>query len=166
MAPADFYASQSYCAEESVGYMMRRITLSIIQQVDRRLGERGLTNAQWAPLFKIQQAKSATVAELARQLQTDAGSMTRLLDRLEKKNLCKRIRSTEDRRVVRIELTPDGAAAIRDVPAVLADVLNAHLAGFAESEWQALRGYLQRMLHNGEALRDDATPPPTPSTTS
>ena len=32
--------------------------------------------------------------------------MTRLLDRLEKKGLCKRVRSTEDRRVVMIELTP------------------------------------------------------------
>jgi len=30
------------------------------------------------------------VAELARELQMDAGAMTRLLDRLEKKSLCKR----------------------------------------------------------------------------
>jgi hypothetical protein len=39
------------------------------------------------------------------------------------------------------------------VPAVLADILNAHLAGFSRAEWLALRGFLQRMLDNGEALR-------------
>ena len=80
--------------------------------------------------------------------------MTRLLDRLEKKGLCKRVRSTEDRRVVQVELTPEGEAAIQQVPAVLADVMNAHLAGFSKTEWQALKGYLQRMLATGDALRD------------
>ena len=110
------------------------------------------------PLFKIRQSANgkATVAELARWLQSDAGATTRLLDRLEKKGLCKRVRSTEDRRVVEVELTPEGDAAIAEVPAVLADLLNAHLAGFSKTEWQALKTYLQRMLANGEALRDGA----------
>ena len=48
---------------------------------------------------------------------------------------------------------PQGEAAIAEVPAVLAEVLNAHLAGFSKTEWQALRGYLQRMLETGEQLR-------------
>jgi len=33
-------------------------------------------------------------------------------------------------------------------------VMNAHLAGFSKSEWQALNTYLQRMLKTGEAMRD------------
>jgi len=153
LVPADFYRAHGYCREESIGYLMRRITSSIIQHADRRLGEHGLTSTQWAPLFKIQQGHNPTVADLARELDMDAGAMTRLLDRLEKKGLCKRVRSTEDRRVVNIELTPEGEEAIAEVPAVLADVLNAHLAGFSKTEWQALRGYLLRMLANGEAMR-------------
>lgn len=153
-APVEFYQATGYCREESVGYLMRRITLSIVQQADRRLGQHGLTSAQWAPLFKIKMGHNPTVADLARELEMDAGAMTRLLDRLEKKGLCKRVRSTEDRRIVNIELTPEGEAAIDEVPAVLADVLNAHLAGFSKSEWQALRSYLERMLANGDSTRD------------
>jgi DNA-binding MarR family transcriptional regulator len=80
--------------------------------------------------------------------------MTRLLDRLEKKKLCKRVRSTEDRRVVLVELTPEGTAAISHVPAVLSEVMNAHLAGFSQAEWQTLKTYLQRMVQTGESLRD------------
>ena len=152
--PADFYRAASYCAEESVGYLMKRIMMSIVSQADKRLDVHGLTSAQWGPLMRLKTVGGATVAELARWLNVDAGAMTRLLDRLEKKGLCKRVRSTEDRRVVRVELTPDGDAAIAEVPAVLSEVLNAHLAGFSKTEWVALRNYLQRMLEAGEAMRE------------
>jgi DNA-binding MarR family transcriptional regulator len=151
---ADFYRSAGYCAEESVGYLMKRIVVSIVAQADKRLDAHGLTSAQWGPLLRLRNSGPSTVAELARWLNADAGAMTRLLDRLEKKGLCKRVRSTEDRRVVQVELTPDGEAAIAEVPAVLAEVLNAHLAGFSKTEWQALKTYLTRMLANGEAMRD------------
>lgn len=154
--PADFYVASSYCAEESVGYLMKRIMVSIVAQADKRLDVHSLTSAQWGPLMRLRTTGGSTVAELARWLNVDAGAMTRLLDRLEKKGLCKRVRSTEDRRVVQIELTPDGEAAIREVPAVLADVLNAHLAGFSREEWMALKGYLQRMCDTGDALREAA----------
>ena len=152
--PADFYQAHAYCAEESVGYLMKRVMMSVVYQVDKRLDVHELTSAQWGPLMRLRTTGGSTVAELARWLQVDAGAMTRLLDRLEKKGLCKRVRSTEDRRVVKVELTPEGATAIQEVPAVLAEVMNAHLAGFSKTEWQALKTYLQRMLDTGDALRD------------
>ena len=152
--PADFYRAAGWCAEESIGYLMKRIMLSIVYQADKRLEAHGLTSAQWGPLMRLKTTGGATVAELARWLNADAGAMTRLLDRLEKKGLCKRVRSTADRRVVQVELTPEGEAAIAEVPAVLAEVLNAHLAGFSKTEWQALRNYLQRMVETGDALRE------------
>jgi len=152
--PASFYEADGYCAEESVGYLMKRIGQSIVAQIDKRLDLHGLTSAQWGPLMRLHKAGPSTVADLARWLQLDAGAMTRLLDRLETKGLCKRVRSTQDRRVVVVELTPDGEAAIAEVPAVLAEVMNAHLAGFSKTEWLALKGYLKRMLATGEALRD------------
>jgi DNA-binding MarR family transcriptional regulator len=153
-APTQFYQPANYCAEESVGYLMKRVMLSIVQQADRRLDAHGLTSAQWAPLLKLQTSGSCTVAELARWSHIDAGAMTRLLDRLEKKNLCRRVRSTDDRRVVQVELTSEGEAAIKQVPAVLSDVMNAHLAGFSSAEWQNLKTYLNRMVETGETLRE------------
>jgi DNA-binding MarR family transcriptional regulator len=151
---ASFYRASTYCPEESVGYLMKRVMLSIVSQADRRLSAHGLTSAQWGPLLRLRTAGPCTVVELARWQQVDAGAMTRLLDRLEKKQLCKRVRSTEDRRVVHVELTPQGAAAIAEVPAVLSEVMNAHLAGFSKGEWMALKTYLKRMVETGDALRD------------
>jgi DNA-binding MarR family transcriptional regulator len=154
-APADFYRPDTYCAEDSVGYLMKRVMASVSQHVERRLEAHDLTHAQWMPLFKLRNGRSMAVAELARELQMDAGAMTRLLDRLEKKGLCRRVRSVEDRRVVNLALTQEGEAAAAVVPGVLADVLNAHLAGFSKTEWQALKGYLARMLANGDAMREE-----------
>ncbi len=156
----EFYCPNAYASSESVAYLMKRVVGSVVGQADRRLEPHGLTSAQWGPLLMLQKAGSMPVAELARRLFIDAGAMTRMLDRLEKKQLCKRVRSTDDRRVVQVELTPQGAEAITEVPGVLADVLNAHLAGFSKTEWQALKGYLQRMVETGEALRTaDLNPP-------
>ena len=151
--PADFYRAGAYCAEDSAAHLMKRVLASFVQQAEIRLEPHDLTHAQWMPLFKLRQRKTMAVAELAREMNTDTGATTRLLDRLEKKGLCKRVRSTEDRRVVQVELTPDGEAAAALVPGVLTDVLNAHLAGFSKTEWQALMTYLRRMLENGEAMR-------------
>ncbi len=152
--PPAFYDGHSFTPDQSVGYLMKRVMMSIVYQADKRLCLHDLTTAQWGPLMKLRMQGTATVAELARWSQIDAGAMTRLLDRLEKKGLCTRVRSTEDRRVVMVELTAEGKAAMEHVPEVLADVMNQHLTGFSKTEWQALLGYLRRMVETGEALKD------------
>jgi DNA-binding MarR family transcriptional regulator len=126
----------------------------MVSQVDKRLESHGLTHAQWTPLFLIHQGRASTLAELSRDLQLDAGALTRTLDRLQAKGLCKRERSTEDRRVVHLSLTPEGEIATAPVPGVLCEVSNTLLKGFSEDEWQTLMGLLRRMLANAEEMRD------------
>jgi DNA-binding MarR family transcriptional regulator len=146
--PVNFYRAAGYCADESVAYLMKRVLMAVAQAADKRLEPQGITQAQWGPLFMLRSSRASTVAELARELQTDPGAMTRLLDRLESKGFCRRERSTDDRRVVHIELTPEGEVAADRVPVELAEVLNEHLAGFSKTEWTQLKGFLQRMLTN------------------
>ena len=52
--PAGFYTATSYCAEESIGYLMKRVMMSIVASADRRLAEHDLTSAQWGPLMRMQ----------------------------------------------------------------------------------------------------------------
>jgi DNA-binding MarR family transcriptional regulator len=154
LPPADFYRANDYTADESVGYLVRRLLTSMRCETDKRLEPHGLTHAQWEPLYKLRKCQANTVAELAREMQIDPGATTRLLDRLEAKGLCRRVRSTDDRRVVNLELTPEGETAADKVPAALADMMNAHLAGFSKDEWQSLLGFMRRMLVNAEGMRD------------
>ena len=148
----DFYKAQGYTPEDNVGYLMRRIIALMAHGVERELEPAGLTNAQWVPLFKLYMGCGSTAAELARQCDLDAGSMTRLLDRLEAKQLCRRTRSSDDRRVVNLELTDAGRLAAQEIPGVLCTVQNSLLAGFSVEEWQTLKSYLRRMLETAQAL--------------
>jgi len=159
-----FYNPAQLQPEESVGYLMRKVMSSIRTQADAQLSTHDLTYAQWLPLFKISLHEQTTVAGLARDLETDPASMTRALDRLEAKGLVVRERSTTDRRVVRLALTPDGSQVAGRVPPVLADVLNGHLSDFSRDEWQTLLSLLRRMLANGEALRQQRSPDAASST--
>lgn len=136
--------------EQSIGYQMRRIVSVMGSEVDRRVEPLGLTDAQWRPLLRIFLAsgQESTVAALARVCQLDAGGMTRLLDRLEAKGLCRRERSQEDRRVVHLALTEEGHAAAAQLPALLLDLQNTALHGFSEADTAAFRGYLARIYEN------------------
>ncbi len=153
-AAVTFYAPETVAPANSIGLLMKRVLQSVLWHVDRALAPHDLTHAQWVPLYWLAHGGGSTVAELARDATLDPGAMTRALDRLEAKSLVRRTRSSQDRRVVQIELTDAGRAAAALVPAVLAEVLNSHLAGFSEDEWRQLVGLLQRMVANGAALRE------------
>jgi DNA-binding MarR family transcriptional regulator len=150
---AGIYRPSTYRPDDSVAYLMRRVITSVASEVEHELDPRGLTNAQWVPLYKLFLGHGTTAAELARLCQLDAGAMTRTLDRLEAKGLLRRVRSCEDRRVVNLELTDEGRHSAGQIPETLCKVLNAHLQGFSAAEVDQLKAMLLRMLGNGEALQ-------------
>lgn len=152
-----FYDGRHYQIDDSIGYLMRQIVGLSTNIIDERMADHGLTDAQWKPLLMIQQGQCQTAAELARMACCDAGAITRLLDRVEAKGLVQRVRSQEDRRVVNLQLTEEGHHAAEVVPHVLAEVLNAMLAGFNEAEVNQLKNYLQRLLDNTRQLRGGDT---------
>jgi DNA-binding MarR family transcriptional regulator len=153
VTPSDFYSSGSYTPFESVGFLMRKVLSSILQQADAQLAEHDLTYVQWLPLYKLLLCADATNAGMARDLGLDPASITRALDRLESKGMLRRERSTVDRRVVKLVLTDDGRAMAAKVPQVLSSVMNSHLGGFSHDECRLLLDMLRRMLANGDALR-------------
>lgn len=162
----DFYQAKNYFVDESVGYLMRMIVSTLGQEVERQMEPNGLTNAQWVPLLKLFLGRANTAAELARECQLDAGSMTRLLDRLEAKGLCRRERSSEDRRVVNLALTDDGREAAQEIPVVLSRIQNACLEGFTREEWLLLKGLLRRILANAQTLGSKAETAKAEATTA
>ncbi|MET5020599.1 MarR family transcriptional regulator, partial [Burkholderia pseudomallei] len=72
-----------------------------------------------------------TQFELSRKLSYDSGSMTRMLDRLEKMGFVVRARSESDRRVIELAQTERGAHAARALPAQNATQLNPQLEGLS-----------------------------------
>jgi DNA-binding MarR family transcriptional regulator len=146
-----FYDGASYVAGDSVGYLLNQVMTSMRRQVEQAMTAHDLTAAQWYPLWKLKRDGPCTAQELARDIDIDAGAMTRLIDRLAAKGLVQRLRCDTDRRRVMLTLTAAGEAVAGHVPQVLADVNNAYLRDFSRDEWQQLKDLLRRMLANGPA---------------
>ena len=150
-APASTLHSRLH-SEHNIGYQMRRIVTLVGNEIERRMEPLGLTDAQWKPLLRMYLDEETTGAALARGCHLDAGAMTRLLDRLEAKGLCRRTRSLEDRRVVNLELTPEGRTAAEQIPGIVGRVQDVAAQGFSTEEFQQLRGFLTRLLDNAQVF--------------
>lgn len=70
----------------------------------------GLTYPQYLVLANLWEHGDQTVGGLVERLQSDYGTMTPLLKRLEQHGLVRRVRSAADERTVRISLTAEGDA--------------------------------------------------------
>jgi DNA-binding MarR family transcriptional regulator len=156
-----FYTGRAYAFSESVGYRLGVVVTLMRREIDRRMAEHELTDAQWKPLWLLAGGHASTVLELARELELDPGAVPRLVDRLEAKQLLTRDRSEHDRRVVRLVLTAAGREVALEVPTVLADVNNALLEGLDEREWQELRRLLERLLANAKTFARGGHAEPT-----
>ncbi len=141
-----------YDAPTSIGHQLFNLMGLMRREVDVRLAEHGLTDAQWRPLWQLKSGRASTAIELARALAVDAGAVTRMVHRLQSKGLVQRVRSASDRRVVHLRLTPEGEAAAAQIPPVLASVNNDFLRGFSQAEWQQLMDLVSRMGASGLAL--------------
>src|SRR5262249_10330346 len=95
---ACFYAGDTYDMSQSMGHLMFQVVMGRKREVDARMSDLGLTDAQWKPLWMIKTGRADTAFELAREMSIDAGAMTRMLDRLAAKGLIERVRSETDRR--------------------------------------------------------------------
>jgi DNA-binding MarR family transcriptional regulator len=77
--------------------------------------------------------------------------MTRKIDALEKRGLVRRIRSAEDRRAIKLDLTPEGRKLYPKALAAAVGLANDFLHGFSKAEVKTLESLLKRILENAEA---------------
>ena len=147
-----FYVADSLLAEDSVGLLMKQSVMGLSREIQERMTAHDVTYAQWPALAVLSRGQVKTAADLARELQTDAGAMTRMLDRLAEKGLITRTRGSSDRRVTLIELTEEGLRAVAPIREVLAEILNEAMRGFSQSEFHQFRDYLRRVNANVRAM--------------
>ena len=92
----------------------------------------GLTYPQYLVMLVLWEQDGLPVKEIGERLFLDSGTLTPLLKRLEKAQLIKRTRSSEDERQVLIALTPQGRALHDKARAVPQSVLAATACSVAE----------------------------------
>jgi DNA-binding MarR family transcriptional regulator len=130
-------------------------TYDRLRQIEDDLfGGYGLTAQQYNALRLLRgvhPGRLATLA-LASRLISRAPDITRLIDKLEARGLVERDRSAEDRRTVRIGITPKGLALLRELDGPVRDCHLRQLGHLKAAELQALAALLRaaRAPHEGE----------------
>ena len=92
----------------------------------------GLTYPQYLVMLALWERDGVPLKDIGERLFLDSGTLTPLLKRLEKAQLIKRTRSSEDERQVLIALTPQGQALHDKARAVPQSVLAATACSVAE----------------------------------
>ncbi|WP_397452195.1 MarR family winged helix-turn-helix transcriptional regulator [Pseudomonas sp. NA-150] len=129
-----------------MGLLLGRMNAVKDRLLDKFLVPHGVTASQFKVLIIVAQFGTDTPADLCRHLSLDSGSMTRMLDRLEQKELIVRNRSDIDRRQVHLNLTEEGKKLSDLLPQVGAAAMNEMFGCIDASELALLEGILKKVL--------------------
>jgi DNA-binding MarR family transcriptional regulator len=140
--------------EEAVSTLIFHLGREVRTALDRRFESHGITSQQAALLLLSRLLKEPSPIKMAARLGTDAAGMTRLLDRLERKQLIVRRVSPDDRRLVVIELGPRSRHVLPRLIPEFKWAENGLLDGFKKSEVDQLNKMLRRLLHNARRLNE------------
>jgi DNA-binding MarR family transcriptional regulator len=149
-----YYTAENYASEDSIGYLIAALRNRAFRAIDIELGKLGFTAAQWPILRAVADDKTPIAADLCRKLNYDTGSMTRMLNRLEQKGVIVREPSSEDRRVVRLRMTPAGRRVYPKLRDAVIGVLNQLVSGISEEDIRHTLELMRRMLTNMEYVDD------------
>ena len=140
------YTKENFRPTQSIGFLINKARNILTIEMDAALKDLDISSQQMGILMSLSLGVAATPFELSKLLGIDTGLMTRMLDKLEAKELLQRSRSLEDRRVVDLTLTEKGEEVAGQIPEVAPDVLNAHLKKFSKAEFEDLRRLLRKFL--------------------
>jgi DNA-binding MarR family transcriptional regulator len=97
---------------EQLGYVLKRAQLKVFENFLRCMASLQLTPAQFSVLLLVDQNPGRNQTEIASTLGILRPNFVAMLDNLESRDLCARIRSTNDRRSHILVLTEKGKAVL------------------------------------------------------
>lgn len=125
---------------------LRRVFQVVNEQSKKAEKETGLTGPQLWAIKTIAQEAPIMVSAIARRMYLHPATVVGILDRLEKQGLAVRMRSTEDRRVVKVKLTRKGLALVKNAPEVAQGLLVSGLEQLKTANLRTIAASLDQMV--------------------
>lgn len=149
---------------QAIGFEILRELRRILRRVSRHSRELSvrvdLTVPQLICLKAVAEIgeERTTVSEIAKTVSLSPATVSRIVDKLVRKELVERHRWKSDRRKVYVELTAAGLERYLALPAPLDERFLARLAEMPEKECSALLHSLERIVTLMDAKDEDAAP--------
>ena len=130
--------------EEDLFVSLVRTTELLSRNVEKVLKAADVSPTQYNVLRILRGApEGLQCTEIARRMITRDPDITRLLDRLEKRELISRARDSKDRRVVLTKITKQGLTLLRDLDRPVTEMHKAHLGHLGRQGLQSLMDLLE-----------------------
>jgi DNA-binding MarR family transcriptional regulator len=123
---------------EGIAEELRPVVLRVGRHLRRETEELGVTSHQATLLWLVRMRPGLSLRELAKEEGISAPSLSAHIDRLEALSLIRRVRSSDDRRRVGLELTPEGRTTLRRVRARRTTWLAERIARLSDEDRERL----------------------------
>lgn len=128
-----------------------RIRKALKREFELRAAPLEITSSQLQILRRLWKGDGITTSALTCDSASDGGTVTGVLDRLERKELIRRERSHADRRVVQIWLTDAGRDLEEPLMEIIDEINQQALTGLEENEQRQLIRALEKVAGNLDA---------------
>lgn len=127
---------------QSIEFLLRRICFSIKKKGRAILDDFNITPPQFDALQYLVNHGALTISELSSRLFLAPSTITDLVDRMEKSGLVERVRSSEDRRLVKVHVLQKGFDLIDQVVSLRCQFIKNATAELSSEEKDEFIKYL------------------------
>ncbi|HTW75169.1 MAG TPA: MarR family transcriptional regulator [Steroidobacteraceae bacterium] len=153
----DVYDPRTIDLRNCIGPLTGRVRAALKGAIDEALAHDEHTAsyevsaAQFLILSTLHSEGGESACELCKLMDYDRGAMSRMIDRLEHKGLVRRVRRSDERRMIALRITREGEVVLPKMQVCVVRVLNRFVRGISRSEVRQAESVLRRMLVNGGA---------------
>ncbi|MEN6467295.1 MAG: MarR family transcriptional regulator, partial [Syntrophaceae bacterium] len=126
---------------------IRRVFHVVNEQSKKAKRQTGITGPQLWAIKMIGELSPVRVSDLAGRMYLHPATVVGILNRLELRGLIRRVRTNEDRRVVKVELTDEGNAIMVNAPQVAQGLLVAGLEVLPPAKLRDISTSLKDLVH-------------------
>lgn len=135
-------------APYDLGYQFKLVAQLTYRSLLEKLEPYGLTPFHYLVLCCLWEEDGLPTSAIAEKLGQLGATLTGVVDRMEERKLVYRERDTEDRRMVRIWLTPGGDKLKEALPTLAEEVIKKALVGVSSEEVAILSKTLSKIIAN------------------
>jgi DNA-binding MarR family transcriptional regulator len=129
-------------------YLLVRTAGRYAQELENALNASGMDLPSWRALMIVNEASPSSVSEIAERSVTRLSTMTRVVQRLQKKKLVKLTRRPADARVTEVHLTPLGRRCVERERRTAGEIYRRATRDFTSADIGVLNALTRRLFAN------------------
>jgi MarR family transcriptional regulator for hemolysin len=138
----------------SFGHLMHNVWRLLRRRFDEHARQHHMTLPQWRAIAQLSKADGLSQVTLATLTETDPMTLSGIIDRLESKQLVRRVPDPNDSRAKLVCITPKSRALVEEMHAIAEEVYEDALRGVSEPDRQILIQALTTICANLSASNE------------